>query len=102
MAKSNTFLISRLDLRRALIAFSVSDKNIETILAALDKAHKHMNVVAFAAMLEKAGLGRDKMANVFRRLGMDDIMINDVFNMVDEQRISAQTGRLYSATVDFS
>jgi ribulose 1,5-bisphosphate carboxylase large subunit-like protein len=53
-------------------------------------------------MIEKAGMERNVMANVFRRIGMDDITINNVFKMVDEQKISVETGRLYNAEIDFS
>ena len=102
MAKSSTFTINRAELRRILVAFGMNDKNIANIFSTMDKAHKHINVIAFASMLEKTGFDRDKMANVFRRLGMDDITISNVFSLVDEQRITAETGRIYSATLDFS
>lgn len=101
MAKSSTFTINRAELRRVLVAFGMSDKNIASIFSTMDKAHKHINVIAFASMLEKTGLDRDRMANVFRRLGMDDITISNVFSMVDEEKISAETGRVYSATLVF-
>lgn len=100
--RSNTFTITRGELRHVLVAFGVNDKNIQSIFAAMDKSHKHINAIAFASLLEKTGMGRDVMGNVFRRIGMDDIMINNVFNMVDEQKISAETGRLYNAGIDFS
>ena len=48
------------------------------------------------------GMNRDTLGNVFRRIGMDDITINGVFNMVDEQKISAETGRLYNAEIETS
>jgi hypothetical protein len=102
MPKSNTFTIPRQDLRRILVIYGVSEKTIQGMFAAMEKAHRHMNVISFAALLEKAGVDRDRSANIFRRLGMDDITIRNVFGMVDEQKISAETGRIYNATIDFS
>ncbi|HUY70207.1 MAG TPA: hypothetical protein VMV00_01405 [Candidatus Baltobacteraceae bacterium] len=102
MPKSSTFTIPRQDLRRILVIYSVSEKNIQGLFASMEKAHRHINVISFAALLEKAGVDRDKSANILRRLGMDDIAIRTIFNMVDEQKISAETGRVYNVTIDFS
>ena len=102
MPKSNTFIITRNELRRVLVAFGVSDKNAQSVFATIDKSHRHINVITLAALLEKMGMGRSIMSNVFRRIGMDDITINSVFNMVDEQKISAETGRLYNAEIESS
>ena len=92
MAKQDTFIVSRLELRQILIALGVSEKNITSLLAAMDKAHRHTNIIIFANLLEKMGVDRDKMANLFRRMGMDDVSINNAFRMVDENKISAETG----------
>lgn len=100
--KSNTFTITRNELRHILVAFGVSDKSAQSIFSAIDKSHKHINVITLASLLEKTGMPRNVMGNVFRRIGLDDIMINTVFNMVDEEKISAETGRLYNAGIDFS
>ncbi|MCL4411591.1 hypothetical protein M1329_01490 [Candidatus Marsarchaeota archaeon] len=101
MAAKDTFSISRLELRRVLTAYKVSESAIQKLFADMEKAHRHINVVAFAAMLEKAGINRVDMANIFRRIGMDDIMISDAMNMADEQKVLAESGRIYEATIDF-
>ncbi|MDE1856608.1 MAG: hypothetical protein KGH98_00825 [Candidatus Micrarchaeota archaeon] len=100
LSNLGTYTISRIELRRLLTAFGVSEKSISAVLGNMEKVHRHMNVISFAAMLEKGGLRRDKLSNVFRRLGMDDVTIASVINMLDEQRIVAETGRLYKATVE--
>lgn len=102
LPRQNTYVIRRAELRRILVAFGVSDKNIQGLFGSMDKLHMHVNVIAFAGMLEKIGLDRERIGNILRRLGMDDIIINTVFDMVDEQKISVETGRLYNAVVDFS
>lgn len=102
MPKSNSFVITRSELRHVLVAFGVSDKNAQTLFLAIDKSHKHINVITLASLLEKMGMTRKVMSNVLRRIGMDDITINSIFNMVDEQKISAETGRLYNAEIEFS
>ena len=101
MAAKDTFSISRLELRRVLIAYKVGEGSIQKLFADMEKAHRHINVVAFAAMLEKVGVSRADMVNIFRRLGMDDLMINDAMNMADEQKVLAESGRIYEATIDF-
>jgi hypothetical protein len=66
----------------------------------MEKSHRHINALALAAAMEKGGIDRDKSANILRRLGMDDLTINDVFETLDEERVSAETGRIYEATLD--
>ncbi len=66
----------------------------------MEKAHRHVNVITFAGLLEKADLDRDKISNVLRRLGVDDLTIRNILS-IDEQKIIAETGRLFNATVDF-
>jgi uncharacterized protein Smg (DUF494 family) len=102
LAKQDTFVVTRAELRHALIALGVNDKEINNLLAALDKAHRHTNIIVFADMIEKFGIDREKMADIFRRMGMDDVEINDVFRMVDESKISAETGRLFDVSIDFN
>jgi hypothetical protein len=96
---SNTLSISRVELRRILLALKVSDKNIESIISNMERSHRHINIVTFISLLEKAGLERDAIINMLRRLGMDDVTINIVIGMVDEQRIVAEIGRVYDADV---
>ncbi|MGC8622583.1 MAG: hypothetical protein ACP5UC_01305 [Candidatus Micrarchaeia archaeon] len=96
---SNTFSISRIELKRILLAMKVNEKNIENIISNMEKTHRHVNVVTFVSLLEKAGLERDEIANMLRRLGMDDVNISLVLNMLDEQRISAEIGRIFDADI---
>lgn len=98
---SNTFTISRIELRRILLALKVSEKSIEGLIGNMEKSHRHINVVAFVTMLEKAGLERDDITNVLRRLGMDDVLISDVMGMVDEKKITSEIGRVYEADIIF-
>lgn len=98
--RSNTLVISRMDLRKMLLAYGLSDKRVNEIISGVEKEHRHINIVQFIVMLEKAGMQRDKIANVFRRLNMDDVQINEVLDMADESKISAETGRLYNAVID--
>jgi len=100
--KMETFVISRQDLRRLLLAFGVGEKNLELLLSSIEKTHRHITAVAFASLLEKAGLERDRVANVLRRMGLDDIVVREVLDTADEQRILSETGRLFEAVIEFS
>ena len=102
MAKQDSFVVTRMELRQILVVLGVSQKNISALLAALDKTHRHTNIIVFANLLEKMGIDRDKTSNIFRRLGMDDVTIGNAFRMVDENKIVAETGRLYEAAIDFT
>ena len=99
--KLETYTISRQELKRILIAFGIGEKSIEQLLGTLEKAHRHVNVVGFAALLEKIGVSRDKTTNVLRRLGLDDVTIQQILDTSDEQRILAESGRLFDVSVDF-
>jgi SOS response regulatory protein OraA/RecX len=93
--------MSRQELRRVLVAFGMNEKNIANLLTSMEKAHRHVNVIAFAGMLEKASLDREKISNVLRRLGIDDLTIRNILNTMDEQKIKAETGRLFTVNVEF-
>jgi hypothetical protein len=102
MPKQDTFVVSRIELRQILIALGISEKSISAVVNAMEKTHRHTNVIVFASLLEKAGIDRQKMGNVFRRIGMDDVTITNAFRMVDESKISAETGRLYEAEIELT
>ncbi len=102
MPQLETVVVNRQELRKVLITFGVSEKALQSILSSIEKAHRHVNVIVFSSLLEKAGLDVDKRTNVFRRLGLDDITIRNIINVADEQKLLAETGRVFSATIDFS
>jgi hypothetical protein len=99
--KSSTYTITRGELRHVLVAFGMNEKSIQSIFATMDKSHKHINIITFSSLLEKAGMSRSLIGDVFRRIGMDDITIANIFNMADEQKINAEIGRLYNAEIEF-
>lgn len=100
MASSSTFTISRIELRRVLAAYGMTERKMDEMLSSMEKSHRHVNIVQFIGLMERAGLNRDRIINVFRRMNMDDILIEEVLDMADKSRISAETGRLYEAAVD--
>ncbi len=101
MAEAKTYTISRQELRHVLVAFGLDEKELASLFSSMEKAHRHVNMISFISMLEKTGLDRDRIANVLRRLGLDDLTISDAMSGVDEQRIIARIGRVYDATIDF-
>ncbi len=101
MARQDTFVISRIELRHVLSSLGVPEKDIGVLLSTMEKTHRHTNVIVFTNLLERMGIDRDRIDNVFRRLGIDDVTISNIFRMVDESRISAETGRLFDVSLDF-
>ncbi len=101
MADAKTYTISRQELRHVLIAFGLGEKELASLFSGMEKSHRHVNIISFISMLEKIGLERERITNVLRRLGIDDLLISDAMRSVDEQRIMARTGRVYEAMIDF-
>ena len=95
-----TFTVSRIELKRTLTTLGVSEKKIDELIADLNKAHRHANAVSFAGMLEKAGLKADDAANVLRRIGVDDITINSIFNVLEEDRIKSAYGKVVDLIIE--
>ena len=101
MPNPSTFTISRIELRKIFTAYGVTERKMDEIFSSMEKSHRHVNIVQFVGLMERSGLGRDRIVNVFRRMNMSDILIEEVLDMADESRINAETGRLYKATVEF-
>ncbi|MGC8586921.1 MAG: hypothetical protein ACP5K9_01370 [Candidatus Micrarchaeia archaeon] len=94
-----TFIVNRLDLKKMLTMLGMSDKNIDTLEASINKMHRHVDAVTFAGMLQKYGLGQESVKNVLRRLGIDDVTITKILNALDEERINASYGRVVEVNV---
>lgn len=103
MASKNigSYSITRPELRRILIAYKVDEKNVERLFSDMEKAHRHINVVTFISLLEKSDIQKPTISNILRRLGMDDVRINNALNMADEQKLASESGRIYEAIIDF-
>lgn len=95
-----TFTISRIELKRMLTTLGVSERKIDELTAELNKMRRHANAVTFAGMLQKAGLKAEDAANVLRRIGIDDITINNIFNTLEEERIKSAYGKVVDLVLD--
>ena len=96
----NTFVVSKIDLKKMLSPLGVSPGSIESILNILDKSHKHVNAIAFVGMLQKIGLSSENIENILRRIGIDDLAISDIFDRIDEDKIHQSFGRVVELSVD--
>lgn len=95
-----TYTISKIELKRLLATFKVSEKNTEEVLAQIDKSYKHINAVSLAEQLQKFGLRQNDVANILRRIGIDDITISSLFDVIEEQKIKSTFGRLIELSVE--
>ena len=95
-----TFTVNRIALKRMLTVMMLSERSIDELIASLNKMHRHANAVAFAGMLQRLGLKSDSIANVLRRIGIDDITISSIFNVLDEERIKSAYGRSVEIYLD--
>lgn len=89
-----SYTVNRIELKRTLTILGVSEKNIDDLLAELNKMHRHVNAVSFAGMLQKIGLKNEDIGDVLRRIGIDDITITSIFNVLDEEKIKSTYGRV--------
>ena len=95
-----TFTITKIELKRMLTSYNISDKNIELMVSSMDKTHKHVNAVAFAGMLSRVGLRQKDITNILRRIGIDDISITNIFDTLDEEKIRSAFGKAVEIIVD--
>ncbi len=94
-----TFTVSKIEFKRMLSAFRVNDKNVDLLLNQIDKSYRHINAVALAEQLQKFGLKPNDIANIFRRVGIDDITISNIFDIVEQEKIKSTFGRLIELSV---
>ena len=95
-----TFIISRVDLKKTLLALSISDGSIESMLNTLNKTHRHVNAVAFVGMLQKLGLKSGSINNILRRMGIDDTTITEITNTLDEEKIQSTFGKVVELLIE--
>lgn len=89
-----SFTVNRIELKRMLTVLGVSEKNSDELFAELNRMHRHVNAVNFTGMLQKLGLKNEDIGNVLRRIGIDDITISSIFNVLDEEKIKSTYGRV--------
>lgn len=95
-----SFTVNRIELKRMLTSLGASEKNIDDLIANLNKMHRHANAVAFAGMLQKLGLKTEGIGNILRRIGIDDISISNIFNTLDEEKIKNTYGRIVDISIE--
>lgn len=96
-----TITFTRTQLKRTLVSFGMSNNNIEELIGAMEHGRRHMNIISFAAFMERTGMTRDMLVALLRKLGVEGIVIHNVLEMLDEYKIGAEAGKIYTATIDF-
>ena len=97
---AQTFTMNKVELKKILSSFNVSDKNANELLATIDKTYRHINAVAFAESLFRLGLKQEEITNILRRAGIGDVTISGIFDMIETERIRSAFGRLVELSVD--
>lgn len=92
--------MNKVELKRLLSSFKVSDRNADELLAKINKTYRHINAVAFAESLQRLGLKQEDITNILRRAGIDDVTISGIFDMIETERIRSTFGRLVDLSVD--
>ncbi len=89
-----TFAVNRIALRKILTLLGVGEKSINQMESTLNKSHKHVNAVAFSGILQRMGLKQDEIKNVLRKIGIDDVTITNILDMLDEEKINETFGKV--------
>lgn len=95
-----SFMVTSVALKKMLTSLGVSTAAAESTVNALNKMHRHVNVVFFVDMLEKLGIKKYDINNILRRIGIDDATIAEVFNVLDEERIQSTFGKIVKLEVE--
>ncbi|MDE1851219.1 MAG: hypothetical protein KGH69_00835 [Candidatus Micrarchaeota archaeon] len=94
-----TFTVSRVEIKRMLASLGIADKRIDQLLSDMDKSRRHVNVIMLVRMLQNTGIRQRDVANILRRIGIDDVSIAKVFDVIDETRINEAFGRVVEINV---
>ncbi|MCL5007870.1 MAG: hypothetical protein M1562_01310 [Candidatus Marsarchaeota archaeon] len=93
----NSYSVQRKELKRLLVAYRVSEPDIARLFSDAEKKHNHINVISFYAELQRLNISRDKIIQILRRFGMDDLAISKVMDMADAEKLLSESGHLYRA-----
>ncbi len=96
----NSYSLSRKELKKLLVVYGINERDIEAMFASMEKKHMHMNVLVFTELLQRSNVSRTRIIQILRRLGMTDLSISKVMDMLDEERLLATSGRIYKATIN--
>ena len=95
-----TFPIDKIEFKKLLASFKVNPRDIDVLLAQIDKSYKHVNAIALAEELQKFGVKQNDIANIFRRIGIDDITISSIFDYIEGEKIKSSFGRLIELSIE--
>jgi DNA helicase HerA-like ATPase len=84
MAKSVSFV--KEEFRRRLRAYGVVDERIEEITKTFEKNNRHIDIISFVILMERAGIVRRNIGEFLKDAGVDDITIINIFGKVDVKK----------------
>ena len=82
-----TLSFEREELRKKLRLFGLNDEKVEEITSTFDKMNRHMDVVDFVIMLERAGVERSDITGFLKDLGVEDSVIINIFTEADYKKL---------------
>lgn len=82
-----TLSFERDELRKKLRLFGLNDEKVEEITSAFDKMNRHMDVVDFVIMIERAGVERSDITGFLKDLGVEDSVIINIFSEADYKKL---------------
>lgn len=74
------------EFKRKLRQYGIAEEKIEEITKLFEQKNRHLDVVSFVILLERAGLYRKQIANFLKDLNIDDTTIINIFTKADYKK----------------
>ena len=81
MAK--TYPFEKIEMRKKLKLFGLSDAHLEEVMTLFDKKNKRMDVITFVLTLEKFGVSRTQVSNFLKDIGIEETTLMSIFSKSD-------------------
>jgi len=88
------------ELRRKLRQYGLSDDRIEEASKLFEKKNRHLDVISFVILLERAGIARRNIGDFLKDAGLDDITIINIFGKVDMKKTESGSKDIMQVVVE--
>jgi len=88
------------ELRRKLRQYGLTDDRIEEASKLFEKKNRHLDVISFVILLERAGIARRNIGDFLKDAGLDDITIINIFGKVDMKKTESGSKDIMQVVVE--
>lgn len=81
-----TIPFEKIELRKKLKQFGLSETHVEEMFNLFDRRSRHMDAITFVISLEKFGINRSQIADFLKDIGIDDITLTNLLSRADYKK----------------